>query len=247
MQYFIIRPFQDTHEVHLHDNITLYKLSINLFKQFEPNFNLPINIKQLDYYKNTFHQIIHYNGTVETFDLSIEEYNIYISKIATYQQLEKAIKDEEAGALLPQTLLAAKLQVEKAIYIYASQLQEQRVNLYCAAERDRWTTIILPEAQAYVVSQESTDAPNLTAQHTIRTGISNPNLPEFKAGLLAVVNQILQSNEYLVNYANFVAGTRAKWLDVVRAFEQTQMETEKEAITRLLALDWKQGWEMPAN
>jgi hypothetical protein len=245
MQYFIIRPFQDTQEVHINDGTTLYKLSINLFKQFESNFTLPINIKQLDYYKNTLHQTIHYNGTVESLDLDVEEYNTYISKIATYQQLEQVIKDKEAAALLPQTLVAAKTQVEKAIYGYAAQLQETAVNLYCSAERDRWTSVILPEAQAYIVNEDSLDAPNLTAQHRVRTGVTDTNLPEFKAGLLNVINQVLASNEYLITYANFVAGTRGKWLDVVRDFSQTNMETEKQAITRLLAIDYKVGWELP--
>ena len=245
MQYFIIRPFQDTQEVNLNDGTTLYKLSTDLFKEFEPNFNLPINVKQLDYYQNTLHQTIYYNGTVEVLDLDIEEYNTYISKIAIYQQLEQVVKNEETAALLPQTLVVAKAQVEKAIYNYAAQLQEQAVNLYCSAERDRWTTVILPEAQAYIVSEDPADAPNLTAQHIVRTDITDTNLPEFKAGLLNVITQVVAANEYLVNYANFVAGTRGKWLDVIRDFEQTNMETEKQAITRLLAIDYKVGWKLP--
>lgn len=244
MQYFIIRPFQDTQEVSLNDDTLLYRLSIDLFKQFEPNFTLPINVKQLDYYKNTLHQTIHYNGTVESLTLNVEEYNTYISKIATYQQLEQAIKDEEAAALLPQTLVAAKTKVINSIYSYAAQLTDKLVSEYATAERDRWASIILPEAQAYLASKDPADCPNLTPQEITRTGITDTSLPEFKASLLFRVNQVIQYGVTINQAINFYSGIRGKWTDVVTAFEQTQMETEKQAITRLLAIDYKVGWEL---
>lgn len=245
MQYFIIRPFQDTQEVSFNDNTTLYKLSIDLFKQFEPNFILPINIKQLDYYKNTLHQAIHYNGTVEVLDLDVEEYNTYINKIATYQQLEQAIKDKETDALLPQTLVAAKTQIINSIYSYAAQLTDKLVNMYAISERDRWASIILPEAQAYLVSKNPNDCPNLTAQEITRTGITDTNLSEFKDSLSNRITKIIQATEDLNQSINYYSGLRGKWVDKINAFKQTKMETEKQAITRLLAIDYKVGWELP--
>ena len=245
MQYFIIRPFQDTQEVSFYDGTTLYKLSIDLFKQFEPDFILPINIKQLDYYKDTLHQTIHYNGTVEVLDLDVEEYNTYISKIAIYQQLKQAIKDEEAAALLPQTLVAAKTQVINSIYSYAAQLTDKLVNTYATSERDRWASIILPEAQAYLTSNNPADCPNLTAQEIVRTGITDTSLAKFKESLLLRVNQIIKSSTKINENINYYSGNRGKWVDTINAFKQTKLETEKQAITRLLAIDYKVDWELP--
>jgi len=242
MKHFIIRD----NYIQIYDEVSTLKSTREEFLQLESTFSLPVNIKQVEYYPDVLYELRHFNGTVESLNPSNEVYDYYITKITIYLELQEELRQQVIEDLLPQTLVEAKLQVEKDIYSYASSLQRQAVSDYSDAERDRWTTTILPEAQAYSVSQNSLDAPNLTAQHIVRTGITDTNLPEFKAGLLAVVNQILQSNEYLINYANFIAGTRGKWLDVVRAFEQTQMETEKEAITRLLALDWKIGWEMPS-
>lgn len=243
MKHFIVRD----NYLQIYDEVNTLKSTKEEFLELESTFSLPVNLKQVEYYPGNFYELRHYNGTVESLTPDNAVYDNYITKINTYLELQEELRQQAIKDSLPQTLVEAKLQVEKNIYSYAATLQSRAVNLYSDVERDRWTTIILPEAKAYSVSQEPIDAPNLTTQYTIRTGITNPNLPEFKAGLLAVVNQILQSNEYLVNYANFIAGTRSKWLDVVRSFEQTQMETEKEAITRLLALDWKQGWEMPLN
>jgi hypothetical protein len=243
MKHFILR----NQEIQIFNESTYFKVDRDIFVQLEPTFNLPINIKQLEYYPNLLHQTIHYNGTVETLSTTSTTYDGYISKLNVYIELKAELDEQAAQDLLPQTLQAAKDKVEKDIYNFASILQKQAVSNYSDVERDRWTTTILPEVQAYSVNQEPTDAPNLTAQHVIRTGITNTNSSEFKAGLLIVVNQVLQSNDYLVNYSNFIAGTRGKWLDVIRAFEQTNMETEKQAIQRLLALDWKQGWDMPAN
>ena len=241
MKHFIIRD----QYVQLYDGINIFKADRNMFTQVEPTFTLPVNIKQIEYYPKVLHQTIHFNGTLENLDLVNSTYDNYLTKIVEYNTLKEEIEAELNKPQLPAFLTEAKEQLEKEIYSYAANLQEQAVNLYSAAERDRWTTTILPEAQAYSVSQDTLNAPNLTAQHIVRTNITDTNLPEFKEGLLEVVNQVLQSNEYLINYSNFIAGIRGKWLDVVRAFEQTQMETEQEAISRLFNLDWKVGWEMP--
>lgn len=241
MKHFIIRD----QYVQLYDGVNLFKADRDMFTQVESTFSLPVNIKQVEYHPGVLYQLIHFNGTVESLNQVNSTYDTYLTKIVEYNTLKAEIEAELNKPQLPATLELAKQQVEKEIYSYASQLQREAVANYSDAERDRWTTTILPEAQAYSVSQDPIDAPNLAAQHIVRTGITDTSLPEFKAGLLEVVNQVLASNEYLINYANFVAGTRGKWLDVVRAFEQTQMETEQQAIQRLLALDWKQDWEMP--
>lgn len=238
MKHFIIRD----QYVQLYDGTNIFKADRDMFTQVEPTFSLPVNIKQIEYYPEVLHQTIHFNDTSENLDLVNFTYDEYITKIAEYNTLKAEIEAELNQPQLPAFLTEAKLQVERNIYNYAANLQEQAVNLYCSAERDRWTNTILPEAQAYSISQQPLDAPNLTAQHIVRTNITDTNLPEFKEGLLEVVNQILQSNEYLINYSNFIAGTRGKWLDVIRAFEQSQMETEQEAIQRLFDLDWKVGW-----
>jgi hypothetical protein len=246
MQYFIIRPFQDAQEVSLNDNTTLHKLSVDLFKQFEPSFTLPVNVKQLDYYKGILHQTIHHNGTIESLDLNVEEYNVYISKIAVYQQLEQVIKDKEAAALLPQTLIAAKTQVVKNIYSYAAQLTDKLVNKYATAERDRWASTTLPEAESYLATNNTRNSPNLVAQQIVRSGITDTSSQEFKDSLISLCNTVISKNDSLTQISNHLIGTRGKWTDTINSFVQSEEETEKEAIARLLQLDWKIGWEIPA-
>ena len=236
MKHFIIRD----NYLQIDDNVNILKSTKEEFSKLESNFSLPI--KQIEYYPGLLHELIHFNGTIETLPVLDINYDIYISKVSTYLELQHSLKQQSLEALLPASLLEAKQKIEKDIYNYASNLQKSAVSKYSDAERDRWTTTILPEAKAYSVSQNPSDAPQLTIQHIIRTGIRDTNSLEFKNGLLEVVNQVLQSNTYLINYANFIAGTRGKWLDVIRNFKQTKTETEKEAIQRLLAIDWKQGW-----
>lgn len=245
MKYFIIRPFQDAQEVNLNDNTTLHKLSIDLFKQFEPSFTLPVNVKQLDYYKGILHQTIHHNGTIESLDLNVEEYNIYISKIAVYQQLEQVIKDKEAAALLPQTLIAAKTQVVNSIYSYAAQLTDKLVNKYATAERDRWASTILPEAESYLATNDMGNSPNLIAQQIVRSGITDTTSQEFTDSLYSLCNTIIAKNTALIKISNHIIGTRGKWTDYVDNFTQLEEETEKEVITRILAIEWKIDWEIP--
>jgi hypothetical protein len=245
MQYFIVRPFQKTQEVTLNDGNTSYKLSINLFNQFESKFDLPINVKQLDYYKDTLHQAIHHNGTIECLDLDAEEYNVYISKIAVYQQLEQVIRDKEAAALLPQTLIAAKTQVVNSIYSYAAQLTDKLVNKYATAERDRWASVILPEAESYLQTENIESAPNLVAQTIIRSNNTDTSSQDFKESLKSLCNTIIAKNTALTKISNHIIGTRGKWTDYVNDLTQLEEETEQDAITRILAIDWKIGWEMP--
>lgn len=244
MKYFIIRPFQDAQEVSLNDNTTLHKLSIDLFKQFEPSFTLPVNVKQLDYYKGILHQTIHHNGTIESLDLNVEEYNVYISKIAVYQQLEQVIKDKEAAALLPQTLIAAKTQVVNSIYSYAAQLTDKLVNKYATAERDRWASTILPEAESYLATNDMGNSPNLVAQQIVRSGIKDTTSQEFTDYLKSLCNTIIAKNTELIKISNHIIGTRGKWTDYVNSFTQLEEETEKEVITKLLQLNRKIDWEI---
>jgi hypothetical protein len=245
MQYFIIRPFQDAQEVSLNDNTTLHKLSVDLFKQFEPSFTLPVNVKQLDYYKGILHQTIHHNGTIESLDLNVEEYNVYISKIAVYQQLEQVIKDKEAAALLPQTLIAAKTQVVKNIYSYAAQLTDKLVNKYATAERDRWASTTLPEAESYLATNNIKNSQNLVAQQIVRSGITDTSSQEFTDSLKSLCNTIIAKNAELIKISNHIIGNRGKWTDTISEFVKFDEETEQDAITRILAIDWKIGWEIP--
>ena len=246
MKYFIIRPFQDAQEVSLNDNTTLHKLSIDLFKHFEPSFTLPVDVKQLDYYKGILHQTIHHNGTIESLDLDVEEYNTYISKIAVYQQLEQVIRDKEAAALLPQTLIAAKTQVVNNIYSYAAQLTDKLVNKYATAERDRWASTILPEAESYLATNDMGNSPNLVAQQIVRSGTTDTTSQEFTDSLKSLCNTIIAKNTELIKISNHIIGTRGKWTDTISGFVKSGGETEQDAITRLLQLDWKIGWEIPA-
>lgn len=248
MQYFIIRPIQNTQEVFINNGSLTYKLPIERFKQFEPELNLDISIKQLEYYPGLLHEIIYYNGTVENLSLTVAKYNEYITKISVYQALETGLNNSANDALLPQTLQAAKTLVSNNIRAYATQLVTSILNQpNYNLESYRWQGGILYEAKTFIMSEDTDDAPNLVAQRLVE--INNPsaniNDASFKNAILAKAQAIVDEDTLINNSINHYVGMQNRWLQTVIDFQQSNMETQKQAITRLLAIDFKVGWEVP--
>ena len=241
MNHFIIR----NNEIQIFNGETYFKSSVDLFKQLEPTFDLTIDIKQIEYFPELLHEVIHFNGEVNNLELESKQYNKYIESVDLYLEKEQDLLKEQKNLLLPKTLKEAKALVIEGIYAYTSYLINNLTSSYSTAERDRWASIILPEAQAYLISKNLNDCPNLTAQEIVRTGITDTNLPEFKDSLSNRITKIIQATEDLNQSINYYSGLRGKWIDKINAFKQTKMETEKQAITRLLAIDYKVGWELP--
>ena len=239
MKHFIIRYSQDNQEVQIFNNSIYYKSDIELFKQFEPSFNLAINIKQLEYYQNSFLEKIHFNGTVETELGNWEEGNNYINNISSYIDLKAKYETDLLVVNQPQTLEKAKEKLIEKVYRYASIKINAFSQEYSSLERDNWMTL-LAESKAFLISQNTSDAPNLLTIEQLRHPSSSPSA--IKQFLNERANTIVNKHTELLTNVNTVIGMRGFWYDRIQEFQQTNMETEQEAIQRLLALDWKTNW-----
>ena len=249
MRYFLIRPIQNTQKVYINDNNELYKISIERFKEFEPELNLDISIKQLEYYPELLHEVFYYNGTSENLPTTVTKYDGYINKISVYKALETGLNNANDDALLPQTLQAAKTLVSNNIRAYATQLVTSLLNQpNYNLESYRWQGGILYEAKNFIMSENTDDAPNLVAQRLVE--INNPsanvNAEPFKAAILAKAQYIVDEDILINNSINHYVGMQNRWLQTVIDFQQSNMETQKQAITRLLAIDFTVGWEVPS-
>lgn len=160
--------------------------------------------------------------------------------------MKKETDLEKIKSELPESLGIAKVKIIAEIYQFAAFKLGAAVNSYSSAERDMWASTILPEAESYLATSDMGNSPNLVAQQIIRSGITDTSSQEFTDSLKSLCNTIIAKNTALIKISNHIIGTRGKWADTISGFVKSGGETEQDAITRILAIDWKIGWEMPA-
>jgi hypothetical protein len=246
MKLFTLRTIQNSKIIFVGDGKNTIQIAEETFKKFEPNFFLGENVKEIQY-QPPFLLITEKNdGVIESAEENIsQEYDIYIGKVKTYINLKQEIDDANALLEIPASLIVAKSKINAEIYQYATSKLDASVSFYSSAERDRWASIILPEAESYLATNDITNTPNLVAQQIIRSGITDTASQEFKNSLATLCNTVIAKNISLTNTSNYIIGVRGKWTDAISSFVKSDGETEQETITRILAIDWKVGWEMP--
>jgi hypothetical protein len=244
MRIFTFRKIQNSTTIFIGDGVATIQLNLETFNQFEPSFSPGENVTEIQYQPAVFWLAIT-SGVIQNKEKSIsEEYNIYISKLQHYIDLKQEIDSANAIPGLPVSLVTAKEKIVVEIYQYAASKLEEAVSYYSTAERDRWTSLILPEAESYLQTNNLESSPNLVAQQIVRSGITDTTSQEFIDSMTAACNAVITKNISLTTISNHIIGTRGKWTDIITNFPKSNQETEQEAITRILAIDWKVGWEI---
>lgn len=128
------------------------------------------------------------------------------------------------AAMLPATRTAVIEQIDG----HARTLRDQIVAGISPAEMASWA-IKRAEAQAYVASNNPTDAPMLAVEAASRA-----------VSLDILANLVLQKAVGLAQLEAIIAGTAGRHTDTVRALAEAPGATADD----LLAYDWSTGWPL---